>query len=198
MSQSRPPGAAESAARARPLTPPARVLRATDVRFVRDGVDLVEPFSLALDAGACATLVQPTPFAAALAARLCAAIVRPTFGSIFVGEYETRLQPPQAKRRVGYVDAVGFAGDAHAFACEIAFRAECWNLDRRAARERADELLAALGAVDARYARGVALALLADVSLVVLDRPPAQAIASLRSVVAGASLVIARAVSEAG
>ncbi len=198
MSQSRPSGAPERPPRARPLS----ALRASDVRFVREGVDLVEPFSLAIPVGETATLEQPTPFAASLAARLCGAIVRPTSGTIFVGDYETRLQPPQAKRRVGFVDAAGFLGDAHTFACEVAFRAECWNLDRAAARDRATSVLAAFAidalaidgsdAREAAYARAVALALVADVSLVVLDRPPPSILDRTRSLANGASLLVTR------
>ncbi len=139
--------------------------------FVRDGTELVVPFSLELEAGAEAELVQPSARAASVAARLCAAIVKPTHGVVYVGDYETRLQPPQAKRMVGFVDSAGFEGDDHALRCEVAFRAEVWNLDKAAAQARASDVLATLG--DGRYARAVALALVADVALVVLDQPEA-------------------------
>ncbi len=165
------------------------VLRATDVRFERDGRDLVEPFSLVLMPGDLATIVQPTKFAASLAARLCGAIVKPTSGSIFVGDYETRLQPPEAKRRVGFVDADGFVGDGHAFACEVAFHAACWNVGHARARERADAALAELPAYDA-YARAVALALIAEVDLVVLDRPPEAIARAVAAIVPHASILV--------
>jgi ABC-type taurine transport system ATPase subunit len=168
----------------------AYALRVEHASFVRDGVELVAPFSVALPAGGDATLAAPSGPAAAIVARICAAIVKPTFGTVYVGDFETRLQPPQAKRLVGFVDAAGFSGDAHAFACEVAFRAEVWGLDRRAARARAADVLARLGRPPGdAYASAVALALVADVRLVVLDRPPASVLPAIRDLVPAAGIV---------
>lgn len=163
------------------------IFRAVDVSFVRAGIDLIAPFSLALDAGADADLIQPNARAASIAARICAAIVKPTLGVAYVGDFETRLQPPQAKRMVGFVDSAGFAGDDHALRCEVAFRAEVWNLDKSAAQNRANEVLAALGS--GVYARAVALALVADVALVVLDQPKSGVARRVRSVAPGAAII---------
>jgi ABC-type taurine transport system ATPase subunit len=160
------------------------VLRALAASFVRDGVEIVVPFDLALGPGETATLAQPTPFAASIAARICAAIVKPTTGIVYVGDYESRLQPPQAKRLVGFVDAAGFDGDDHAFHCETAFRADVWGLEARVAHARASAVLAALGSGDerhARYARAVALALVADVAALVLDQPTRRIVESVRA-----------------
>lgn len=165
------------------------VFRAAGVRFVRDGTDLVVPFSLVLGAGESGELAQPTPFAASLAARLCGAIVRPSGGTIFIGDYETRLQPPQAKRRVGFVDAAGFLGDAHAFECEVAFHAECFGVARVRAHARASEVIAALGRDDA-YARAIALALVPPVALLVLDRAHDEIVRRVRDVVPEASILV--------
>jgi ABC-type Na+ transport system ATPase subunit NatA len=164
-----------------------KIFRAVDVSFVRDGIDLIAPFSLTLDAGAQAELVQPNARAASVAARICAAIVKPTHGVAYVGDFETRLQPPQAKRMVGFVDSAGFAGDDHALRCEVAFRAEVWNLDKRVAQHRATEVLAALGT--GAYARAVALALVADVALVVLDQPEAALALRIREVASSAAII---------
>jgi ABC-type Na+ transport system ATPase subunit NatA len=155
-----------------------KIFRAVDVSFVRDGIDLIAPFSLELDTGAEADLTQPNVRAASVAARICAAIVKPTRGVAYVGDFETRLQPPQAKRMVGFVDCAGFAGDDHALRCEVAFRADVWNLDKSAAQNRASEVLAA-----------VALALVADVALVVLDQPEAAHVARIRSVAPDAAII---------
>lgn len=148
------------------------VLRTTDVRFVRAGIVEVEPFSFALDAGDTYELRQPTIRAASIAARLCGAIVKPTTGFVVVGDYDTRLQAPEAKRRIGFVDAEGFAGNAHAFRCEVAFHADVWGVAAPLARRRVDAALQGL-AEESPYARAVALAFVADVSVVVMDRPPA-------------------------
>lgn len=122
---------------------------------------------------------------------MCGAIVRPTSGTIYVGDYETRLQPPQAKRRVGFVDVAGFDGDAHAFACEVAFHAQCWGIARRLARERVARMLDALSRDDA-YARAIALAFVTDVDLIVLDQPPGDLAARVRALVPAAALLATR------
>jgi ABC-type Na+ transport system ATPase subunit NatA len=164
-----------------------RILRATDVSFERDGDLVVTPFSLSLEAGARGQIVQPNALAASVAARICAAIVRPSRGAVYVGEFETRLQPPQAKRLVGFVDAAGFGGDAHALRCEIAFRADVWNLDKSAAQSRAAEILEVLG--DGTYARAIALALVAEVALVVLDQPTERFVVRTQRLVPQAGIV---------
>ncbi len=166
------------------------VLRALGARFARDGREIVAPFSLTLGAGETLTLEQPDGTAAAVAARMCAAIVKPTDGAIYVGDYETRLQPPQCKRLVGFVDAAGFEGDAYALRCEVAFRADVWGLDAAAAQARGRAVLAALG--DGDYARGVALALVPEVALVVLDRPDARLVPQVRALAPGAGILRTR------
>ncbi|GAC1300900.1 MAG: hypothetical protein NVSMB19_08230 [Vulcanimicrobiaceae bacterium] len=173
------------------------VLRATGVRFVRESLDLVTPFSFALDAGETQELVQPTPRAASIAARLCAAIVKPTTGSIVVAHFETRLQAPEAKRRIGFVDARGFAGDAHAFRCEVAFHAAVWAVAPDAARARAEATLRAL-ASDDPYARAVALALVAESAVIVLDLPEPALAARVRAIAPEAGLVLTRVVTSPG
>lgn len=150
------------------------VLRALGASFSRDGSEIVAPFDLRAASGETASLAQPTAYAASIAARLCAAIVKPSAGLVYVGDFETRLQPPQAKRLVGFVDAAGFVGDDHAFRCETAFRADVWGVDARAAHARAEAVVAALGAGgrrDAAYVRAVALALATNVEALVLDQP---------------------------
>ncbi len=168
------------------------VLRATGVRFVRDRVDLVTPFSFALHAGETRDLIQPTPRAASIAARLCAAIVKPTTGSIVVDHFETHLQAPEAKRRIGFVDARGFAGDQHAFRCEVAFHADVWNVASGVAWTRAQATLRALQS-DTPYARAIALALVADVSVIVLDMPDPVVAARVRAIAPETALVQAYA-----
>jgi len=142
------------------------------------------PFSLALEAGGDAELMQPSARAASVAARICAAIVRPTRGVAYVGDFETRLQPPQAKR---FVDRAGFSGDDHALRCEVAFRADVWNLDKSAAQARASLVLEALG--EGAYARAIALALVADVALLVLDQPASNIARSVRDIAPGAAII---------
>ena len=171
-------------------------LRVEQASFARDGVELVAPFSIVLAEGADARLDAANAVAATIVARICAAIVKPTRGTVYVGDFETRLQPPQAKRLVGFVDAAGFTGGAHAFACEVAFRAEVWGLDRRAASDRAAAVLTALGQPPGDpYASALALALVANVRLVVLDRPPGALLPIVRDLVPEAGIVTVRIVA---
>jgi ABC-type Na+ transport system ATPase subunit NatA len=147
------------------------VLRVSRASFTSEAGDAIGPLDFTLAAGEHRVLLCADRRAASIAARMCAAIVKPTFGRVYVADYDTRLQPPQAKRLVGFVDVAGTAGDRHTFACEVAFRAEVWGLDVAAARIRADQTLAALGEASDPYARAVALALVPDVRLLVFDQP---------------------------
>ena len=171
-------------------------LRADAASFERDGRILVAPFSLAVAGGGDADLEAPGARAATILARMCAAIVKPTRGTVYVGDFETRLQPPQATRLVGYVDAAGYVGDAHAFRCEVAFRADVWGLDHHAAAERANAVAAALAPLGAdAFARAVALALVAEVRLVVLNQPPLASLDAIRALVPDAGIVAVRVAS---
>jgi ABC-type Na+ transport system ATPase subunit NatA len=160
------------------------ILRVSDARFARGGCELVAPFSIDLAAGECGTILQPSEHAAKIAARIAAAIVKPTYGSVFVGDYDARLQPAQAKRLVGFVAACGFAGGSRSLEREVRFRADVWGLDAQALRRNAETIYAALeSVVSLPYAHAVALALAPDVAVIVLELPPtgvADALARLR------------------
>jgi ABC-type taurine transport system ATPase subunit len=178
----------------------APVLRAVNAGFGRDGRTLVAPFSLTLAASDTGDLLQPGARAASIAARMCAAIIKPSEGTIYIGDFETRLQPPQAKRLVGYVDAAGFVGDDHALHCEVAFRAEVWGIEPSAAQARVKEVLAAFakpgGALDP-YVRAVALALVPPVSLVVLDQPAGWLMRRVQQLVPSVGILVTRVSASA-
>ncbi len=148
------------------------IIRVSDAHFVRDGVALIAPFSLALAAGEHANLVQSSAKAAKIAARIAAAIVKPTSGSVFVGDFDARLQPAQAKRLVGFVPSDGFCANTRSFEREVGFRADVWNVDCATMQRSADAIYATLeGLVDESFARAVALALAPDVRALVLENP---------------------------
>ena len=168
------------------------VVRACGASFSRDGDEIVAPFDLVAGRGDVALIAQPTAFAASIAARICAGIVKPTTGNVFVGDFETRLQPPQAKRLVGFVDAAGFDGDDHAFRCETAFRADVWAVDAHAAHVRAQAVFTAVAGGDEmqrRYARALALALVPDVAALVLDQPARRILDRVRAFAPGVAIV---------
>ncbi|MBC5800117.1 MAG: hypothetical protein GIX03_02225 [Candidatus Eremiobacteraeota bacterium] len=168
------------------------VLRAVGATFEdrRDG--LIGPYDFTLREGQALVLAAASPRAASIAARMFGAIVKPTAGTIYVDEYDTRLQPPEAKRRLGFVDAGGFTRNAHAFDCEVAFRADVWNLDRAGSRQRAYAVLASLATFDDAWARAIALALVANVDLIVLDQPCASAADAIRRVAPAIAIVETR------
>lgn len=147
------------------------VVRALGATFADPRGDVVGPFDAVVHGGTRFAIDAPTTRAASIAARMFAGIVKPTTGTIYVGDFDTRLQPPEAKRRCGFVDARGFLGDRHAFACEAAFRAEVWGLDVAETRARADAILERFGDPLDPYARAVALALAPGVTFAVLDQP---------------------------
>ena len=166
------------------------VLRVVAARFVREDTDLMAPFSLELGPGERATLAQPDAEAAAVAARVAAAVVKPTYGVVHVGDFDSRLQPAQAKRLVGFVPERGFRGGPHAFERELGFRADVWGVDARAMQRAAGAALDALGdALDAAYARAVALALAPRVKLIVLERPPPGAFERIGALQAACALL---------
>ncbi|MGH7728180.1 MAG: hypothetical protein ACREM2_05265 [Vulcanimicrobiaceae bacterium] len=174
MSQSRAARAAQRPLEFRSLSALA-VVRAG---FRRRDRTIVAPFDLRLAAGESAALAGPDPYAASVLARMCAAIVKPTSGTIYVGDFDARLQPVHAKRLVGFVDRAGFRGDRHDFATCVEFRRLAWGLPREHAAERIAGLREAFG--EDRYALALALALLPQVALLVLDQPPPALVARAR------------------
>lgn len=170
------------------------IIRVNDAHFVRDGLPLIAPFSIALAAGEHASLVQSTTGAAKIAARIAAAIVKPTSGSVFVGDFDARLQPAQAKRLVGFVPSDGFCANARAFEREVGFRADVWNVDRAAMQRNADGIYGTLeGLVEESWARAVALALAPDVRALVLENPSDDQIGPIAALRPHLALLAARA-----
>jgi hypothetical protein len=151
------------------------VLRIVDASFVQEGRPLVAPFSLTLGASESAALVQPGEESARIAARIAAAIVKPTQGRVFVGDFDARLQPAQAKRLVGFVPSDGFCASPKAFEREVGFRADVWDADRAEMQRNADAIYAALqDSVPQSWARAVALARAPGVCTIVLENVSAE------------------------
>jgi len=144
------------------------ILRIAGASFVRAGVELVAPFDFALRSGERAAIFSSNERAAGLIARIAAAVVKPTTGAAYIGDFDARLQPAQAKRSVAFVPAARRAPDG--FARALGFYAAAFGVAPDEAAERAREVIDALG--DGTYARNAALALSHDAALIVLDRPP--------------------------
>ncbi len=173
------------------IDPPA--LRVAAASFAREGRTLVAAFDLLVARGERMTLAQPSARAASIAASMCAALVKPSSGAVYVGDYETRLQPAQAKRLVAFVPA-DVEAYAHDFPRALALRAALLEVPDELAARRARDVEALLG--HGTYARAVALALCNEAALIVLDQPPpdvARAVAALRPFAALLSTSVAPA-----
>ncbi len=179
------------------------IVRVDGARFVRDGVDLIAPFSLRLEAGEMATVEQPNARAAKIAARIAAGIVKPTSGRAFIADFDTRLQPAQAKRLVGFVPAEGFRVEgppvetiARALAAiesELRFRAAVWGANYASMRRRAESELAAYTFLrdgqSQAHALALALALSTEPALIVLELPPAGVAEHVAAATPGCAIV---------
>jgi hypothetical protein len=166
-----------------------RVLHAVDAAFARGGDALVPPFSLELSPGERGGLRMPTERAAAIGARMAAGIVKATGGTLFIGDFDPRLQPVQAKRAVGFVPWGGRFGDGPreplftpSLREVVDLHAALYEVPRGAARERAFAVLESFDDVGDE-ALALALALIRPVALLVLDRPSAGLRARLDAVV---------------
>jgi ABC-type multidrug transport system ATPase subunit len=161
-------------------------LRAVGARFERDGDEVVPPFSLELLAGERTQLRMPNARAASVSARMAAGVVKATCGTLFIGDFDPRIQPVQAKRLVGFVPRGGkFGGSgrlpwisrsspgagAARDRCEIVdFHAALYEVEREVARRRVRAVISTIGAHDdAGFA--LALALIRPIVLLVLDEP---------------------------
>jgi hypothetical protein len=169
------------------------VLRIDGASFARDAVN-VAPFSAEVAEGARVTREFANERAAAIAARLAAGIVKPTAGAVFIGEYQTRIQPVQAKARVAFVPRDTAAIARGPFARELRYFADIFGIERTVAQARAHSALAAFGEDD--YARAVALALIRETPLLVLDRPPEHLYGAIAAY-AGAAIFATRAMGPA-
>jgi ABC-type multidrug transport system ATPase subunit len=161
--------------------------------FARDDTVLVAPFSIELDAGERRTLTFADARAASIGARMAAGIVKPTSGKLLICDFDPRIQPVQAKRLAGYVPYNGdFGWDpvrAGGRPDEIDLRAALFEVPRADARRRVKATLEALGA-SGDFAFAVALALIRDVALLVLDRPPPALEARVAEIVAAKVAVL--------
>jgi ABC-type Na+ transport system ATPase subunit NatA len=146
------------------------VLRAAGAGFEREGHIIVPPLSLAVAAGSRREFCFSSEALATNTARMLAGIVKPTQGGIFIGDYNTRLQPVQAKRLVGFVPSGRAPLARDAFREIVAARATLWGVEPKLAAVRVRDTLAMLESDDGD-AQALALALIRPVELVVLDRP---------------------------
>jgi ABC-type branched-subunit amino acid transport system ATPase component len=148
------------------------VLQLRDGAFCADGITLVRPTSLEVQPAECVAHLCANAREAEILAMIAGALVRVTSGTVYVGEYDPRIQPVHCKRLVGYVPHDPLPLSRMSFERYVEYRAALWDLDARCARARAHLLLERLAGVHEAFAYPIVGALLSNPPLLVLDRPP--------------------------
>jgi hypothetical protein len=149
------------------------VLRMRDAVFARGSEILAGPVSCEIDDGERKSLFFISALEAGIVAMLASACAKATGGSVFIGEFDPRIQPAQSKRIVGYVPHELTPSIFPSFEGYVAYRAALWSLDRSQALADALELASRLEGVHESFAYPLIGALLAKPRLLVLDRPQA-------------------------
>lgn len=141
-----------------------------DATFTRDGRQLLAPVTLTVEYAERAGLACESALAAGIAARLSAGIVKCSGGSVFVGDFDPKIQPVQVKRLVGFLPharpPVGLKAERY-----FAYRAALWGLDRLAAVAHGNALAEKLHGLERDEAVMLAAIYLHDPQLIVLERP---------------------------
>jgi hypothetical protein len=164
------------------------LLQMRDATFVRGTRTLAGPVSCDLDAGRRATMLLRTTDEATIVAMLAAACAKPTGGSVFIGEFDPRIQPVQCKRMVGYVPHELTPSVFPSFEAYVAYRAALWGLDQSRAGNDAFALRARLEDVHESFAYPLIGALLSRPPLLVLDRPQAVYASKILDVAGGCAI----------
>jgi hypothetical protein len=164
---------------------------------------------LELASGERALLRMPDIRAASTAALLAAGVVKATRGTLYIGDFDPRIQPVQAKRLVGFVPRAGsFGGSARLQWIStvgersenrlaiVDFHSALHEVGRDDARRRVADVLAAVERDD-ESAFALALALIRPIALLVVDQPPAHLERCIADVVPACTAVLATAAAPA-
>ncbi len=135
-----------------------------------DRKTIVTPITVALDQGESADIVFESGLAAGIAARLAAGIIKCSGGTVFIGGFDPKIQPVQAKRIVGFVphEHAGSMPNARAY---FAYRAALWEIDPGQAILEGEALLQRFDGLALDQSIALAGALLHRPRLLLLDRP---------------------------
>ena len=135
-----------------------------------DAEKAIPPVTIALDDGERADFLCDSGFAASIVARLASGIVKCTTGTVFIGGFDPKIQPVQAKRLVGFVSHERFRTrcDPSAY---FAYRAALWEIEPSQAIARGQALLKRFDGLPIDQSMALAGALLHEPRLLVVDRP---------------------------
>jgi hypothetical protein len=144
-----------------------------DAAFSRGGELVVPALTLELEDGARLAHTFDSATQAEVAALMACGIVRATEGTVFIGEFDPRIQPTQCKHLASYAPHEAVASEFSSFEQFIDYRAALWGIEPALALTRAREALEKLGGLHEAFAYPLAGALIAEPKLLVLDRPQA-------------------------
>src|SRR5581483_8223360 len=91
------------------------LLEMRSVTYVHRGRTLAGPVTLALEERGRLAYACGDAFAACAVSLIAAAIVKPSTGTVFIGAFDTRVQPVHSKRIAGYVQHEAGAHDFRSF-----------------------------------------------------------------------------------
>lgn len=171
------------------------LLEMRDATFRRGSAVLATPFSVDVAPGEHVARSFPSAREAAIIALMAAGIAKATAGRVFVAEFDPRIQPVQVRRLVGYVPHEAVPHEFTSLEQYIEYRAMLWSLPRAETVATALALRERIEGVHEAFAYPLIGALIAEPSLLVLDRPQAVYSRQIRDV-AGSAAIFSTHLSE--
>ncbi len=138
---------------------------------------------LRIETGAVLALLGPNGAGKTTMVRILATLLRPDAGTATIAGHDLRTDPAGVKRSISLTGQYAAVDDKLTGAENLVMMAELWRLARRAARARAEELLAEFGLADAAgrrvsaYSGGMrrrldlAISMISRPALLFLDEP---------------------------
>lgn len=154
------------------------------------------PITLAVEERGRAAYACTSGAQAGAVAMMACAMRRPERGVVYIGAFDTRIQPVQAKRIAAFVPHEAVAPGFSSLTAYIEYRADLWGLARSPALIQARAILEQLGGVHEAFAYPLAGALIAQPRLLVLDRPQAVYAAQIAAVTAECAIFSTHAGEE--
>ncbi|TCM45890.1 ATP-binding cassette domain-containing protein [Kribbella sp. VKM Ac-2568] len=107
-------------------------------------VHAVRGISLDVEPGELVAVLGPNGAGKTTTLRMLTTLIAPTSGTAKVAGYDVAAEPGQVRRQIGYVGQGNGAGHSQRVSDELYGQGVIYGLDRRAARQRAEELLESL------------------------------------------------------
>ncbi|WP_030453630.1 ABC transporter ATP-binding protein [Herbidospora cretacea] len=142
----------------------------------KTSVDAVRGVDLDVEAGQLVAFLGPNGAGKSTCLRMLTGLLPPTSGTARVAGHDVTTEAAAVRARIGYIGQKGGAGESFRIGDELVTQGRCYGMTRRAARERAEELLTVVG-LDGLFARrpstlsgGQRRRL--DIALGLMNRPP--------------------------